>query len=112
MTFIMLKNKMCFSRWIIFRLRTFYLREFKRYRISRTLKIRAEKAFRKRVRWYQNKGRNPYYRVFLGRIIRGASHDAYDPLNPRAFKTKRGHRIRQRVRKYLYNRLGLNYRMR
>lgn len=93
----------------------FFRKHFKNYRLSERAKRKSIRKFNKLKREFIRKKRRKPNRHEVGQIIITASHHTY-PVKGRNsrrwMRGKKGHRLRQNVREYLFNMKGLNYKKR
>ena len=84
----------------------FFREHFKNYRLSDKIKRRSVKKLKKLKRKFRKKNRRNPSRRELGRLIISASHIAYRR------RGKKGHWVRQRIREYLFNMHGIDFKQR
>jgi len=84
----------------------FFRKKFKNYKLSDKMKKRSIKEYNKlEGKFVKNNKRKPN-RTEKGFLIISSSHEVCRS------KGKRGHRIRQKVREYLFNMNGIDYKQR
>jgi len=84
----------------------FFRKHFKEYRLSNRMKKRSKRKFYKLKGKFVRKNRRNPSRKEIGFLIIQSSHIACRRHG------KRGHWIRQRIREYLFNMNGIDYKKR
>lgn len=85
------------------RIKWFFRKRFKNYRLSDKMKKRSKRKFKKLKKKFVKKNRRNPTRSEIGYLIIHASHIAC------RIHGKRGHWVRQKIREYLFNMNGLEY---
>lgn len=88
------------------KLKRFFRKRFKDYKLSKKMKNRSIRKFKKLKRKFIRKNRREPKRREIGFLIIQASHITC------RMHGKRGHWVRQKVREYLFNMNGVDYRQR
>jgi hypothetical protein len=100
---------------LIKKIKIWYWKNLKNYSLSHRLKRKSMKKFNKLYgKFIVEKRRHPN-RTELGRIIINASHHTCPVKGKNSKKWMRGekgHQIRQKIREYLFNRKGLDFKKR
>ena len=84
----------------------FFRKRFKDYKLSTKIKKRSVRKFKKLKRKFIRKNRRKPKRKEIGFLIIQASHLAC------RLRGNRGHWVRQRIREYLFNMNGIDYKKR
>ena len=88
------------------KLKWFFCKRFKDYRLSTKLKNRSKRKFNKLHRKFIRKNRRHPNKQEIGFLIVQASHITWRG------RGKKGHWMRQKIREYLFNMNGIDYRKR